>query len=301
MASKKNRLIKGLLWPVLMSVVLIAGEALAKEYDIKGSIKIPGQDTVQILTMKDGSRIIGRILSIQDNDITFESDLGQTTIQLAKIKEIKEVPAGSIRKGNYWFENPNATRLYFAATGRMLEKGQGYFSDYYLFFPGIAYGITDNFTFGAGMSIFPGVDIADQIFYFTPKIGLSATKNTNFALGTLIIALPEIDDKRHTLGILYAVGTQGSPDASLSLGLGYGYVDDNFADRPMVMVGGEKRFARRISFVSENWIIPGVDAPFISYGMRFFGEGLSVDLALFNLLDNAIFPGVPWIDFVFSF
>ena len=36
----------------------------------------------------------------------------------------------------------------------MLKKGEGYFSDYELFFPGIAYGVTDNVTIGGGFGSF---------------------------------------------------------------------------------------------------------------------------------------------------
>jgi hypothetical protein len=154
----------------------------------------------------------------------------------------------------------------------MLKKGQGYFSDYMLFFPGVAYGFTDNFTFGGGMTLIPGVDIDDQVFYFTPKFGLKTSRNTNIAAGALILALPEIDNESPVVGILYGVGTFGDPDG------------------------------RRVSFVSENWIFPEVDEPLVSAGFRFFGEGISVDLGLINVLgEDIFFPGIPWVDFVFNF
>lgn len=70
----------------------------------------------------------------------------------------------------------------------------------------------------------------------------------------------------------------------------------------MVMFGGEKRLSRRMAVVTENWILPGVDDPLISYGIRFMGEKLSVDLALVNTLgEHAIFPGIPYINFVVKF
>jgi hypothetical protein len=240
----------------LIIVLLISSNAFAQEHKIKGDIRVPGQDTIQIITTNDGSTVIGRILSVRDTEITFKSNLGESNIPLANIKEIKAAPASSVKKGNYWFENPNATRLYFGPTARMLKQRQGYFSDCYIIFPSVAYGITDHITMGAGVSLVPGLDINKQVYYINPKIGLSATSNTSFALGGLLFALPEIDHKRNTLGIIYGVGTLGNPDGSLTLGLGYGMVNSDFANKPAVMFGGEKRFARRLSFVSENWIIP---------------------------------------------
>jgi hypothetical protein len=283
---------------IIFSILLTASaSAISKE-----DLKIPDPDMVQIITLIDGSKLMGQITSIGDKEIIFKTELGDMTISIDKIKELKEIPKKAIKDGGYWFENPNTTRLYFGPTGRMLERGKGYFSDVYIFFPGVSYGLTDNITIGGGMSLFPGVDMDDQIFYLTPKFGLKTSEKTSLAVGALIFALPEIDDESPTVGIAYGVGTYGDPDASITVGLGYGFVEDEVADKPMFIFGGEKRFARRLSFVTENWVFPGVDQPVISYGIRFFGEGLSVDLALFNVLDeDAIFPGVPYIDFVFNF
>jgi hypothetical protein len=268
----------------------------------RDDLAIPDSDKVQILTTQDGSTLRGRIIEIRDEEIVFQSDMGETTIQISKIKNVEEVPASRIRKGEYWFDNPNTTRLYFSPTGRMLKQGDGYFADYMVFFPSVAYGITDNINIGGGVTIVPGIDFDDQVFYFTPKIGLSTSSKTSIAAGALILALPEIDNESPIVGILYGVGTFGESDASITAGLGYGFVEDEIADKPLVMVGGEKRISRRISLVSENWIFPGVDDPVISYGFRFFGEDISVDLALFNILgDDAFFPGFPWVDFVFNF
>jgi len=293
------------LLPALLFIFLLLNpyNLFGQESSISSAdLKIPDPDKIQIITMQGGSTLVGRITEIGENEITFETDAGKMTLDVSKIEKIKEVPAQSMKKGQLWFENPNTTRLYFAPTARMLKKGEGYFSDYMLFFPGIAYGFTDNFTFGGGMTLLPGVDIDDQVFYFTPKFGLKTSHNSNIAAGALVLALPEIDDESPVVGIIYGVGTFGDPDGSLTVGLGYGFVEDEIVDKPMFMIGGEKRLSRRVSFVSENWIFPEVDQPLVSAGFRFFGEGISVDLALFNVLgEDTIFPGIPWVDFVFNF
>ena len=221
-----------------------------------------------------------------------------------KIREVREVPQSSVKNGKYWFENPNATRLFFSPTAHMLKKGQGYFSDYYIFFPGISYGLTDNITLGGGVSLFPGLGFDKQIYYFTPKIGLATSKNTSLALGALVISIPHkvFDENVPAFGILYGVGTYGGPDGSITAGLGFGFVDNRVANKPVGVIGGEKRISRRISFVSENWIFPKVDNPLISYGARFFGENMSFDLGFITPTgEDFIFPGLPWVDFVFNF
>ena len=270
-------------------------------------LAIPDSTQIQVIETTDGSTNIGRIVEIGAEEIAFKTDLGIIHIPISKIKHIETVSADLIRKGEFWFPNPNITRLFFAPTARMLKQGKGYFADYYLFFPGFAYGITDRFTLGGGLSIFPTVDINDQLFFIAPKVGLVQEKTFSLALGALLVRIPNYEDDAsqddpEVAGILYGVTTFGQPDASLTAGLGYGFVGGDLADRPMVMIGGEKRLTRRTALVTENWIFPGVEDPLISYGIRFFGKRLSVDLGLINTIgEEAIFPGIPYIDFVVQF
>lgn len=275
-------------------------KACAQSKQIMEQLKIPDSSYIQIITTLDRSTNIGRIVAIGKTEINFQTDSGTLTISISKIKKIRQIPVASINNGEYWFPNPNTTRLFFAPTGRMLQKGDGYFQDIYLFFVNAVYGLNDNLTIGGGTSIFPGGNIDKQIFYLMPKVGLKATENLNLAAGALAIRIP-FDNEASTSGILYGVATYGKPDASITAGLGYGFVKHEVANKPMIILGGEKRISRRIAFVSENWIFPDTE-PLVSYGVRFFGEGLSVDMAFFNTIGkNFLFPGIPYIDFVFCF
>ena len=263
-------------------------------------LDIPDSNRMQVLTTQDETIMVGRIVDIGTDEVRFKTSFGEMTIPISEIREIRNVPASSVRGGQYWFPNPNATRLFFAPTGRMLKQGEGYFADYYLFFPTVTFGLTDRITFGCGMSIIPDVGVNEQLFYFTPKVGLISTGSLNVAAGALIVKVPEDADEA-SVGILYGVGTFGGPDASITAGIGYGYRDGDLTDRPFIMIGGEKRLSRRIAFVTENWIVPGTD-PLVSGGFRFFGRKMSVDLGLMNMLgEDAVSPGVPYIDFVFKF
>jgi hypothetical protein len=122
----------------------------------------------------------------------------------------------------------------------------------------------------------------------------------------LIMRIPSVGDDGFdtpkSMGIVFGTCTIGGEDNSFTFGLGDGFVGSDFANSPAILIGGEYRIARRLSFVSENWKFPEVDNPLISYGVRFFGESISVDLALFNVLsDDFIFPGIPAVGFVWNF
>ena len=290
----------------LLGILMIAAPGMKAETPGNDNLRPPAQDQIQILTLTDGSSLHGRIVEVRDEELVFESSVGTMTISRDRIKEIREVPATAIRDGDFWFPNPNRTRMYIGPTARMQPKGTGYFADIYLFFPSVTYGFSNNFTFSAGMSIFPGLGIDEQLFYFTPKIGLAASDKLSVAASALITVIPEWSDddfdQSRVLGIVFGVATYGTDDASITTGLGFGYVDEDFGDKPAVIVGGEYRVARRISLVSENWVLPDVDPPLISYGVRFFGEGIAVDLAFMNVAsDDAIFPGIPILGFVWNF
>jgi len=273
---------------------------------IHGEIRIPPAGIGQIIIMKNGSKLVGDIAEIHDNEIVFNTEFGRISMSLDKIQKISEFKTDNIEIGKFWFPDPNQTRLFFSPTGRMLKQGQGYLSDIYLFFTSFAVGLSDNFTIGAGMSIFPGVDIQDQFLFITPRIGISAGSSFSFAVSGLIIRIPDIDnninDESKLAGIVFPTMTTGSSDMSFTASLGYGFVDDNLAEKPAVMLGGQIRISNRSSFVSENWVFPGIDNPLFSYGIRLFGDEMAIDLAFFNNFENEnSILGIPYMDFVWNF
>ncbi len=173
-------------WLLLIYTAISLNSIFAEEHaknapsSLTSQLAIPDATQIQVLETTDGSTNIGRIVEIGTEEIAFETDLGIIHIPISKIKHIETVPVTRIRKGEFWFPNPNITRLFFAPTARMLKQGKGYFSDYYIFFPGFAYGITDRVTLGGGLSIFPGVDMNDQLFFIAPKFGLIQEKTLSF-------------------------------------------------------------------------------------------------------------------------
>jgi hypothetical protein len=260
-----------------------------------GQLRVVDSTRIQVLTLQDGSTTIGRIKAVRGDTIDFSSSLGELSIFSGNIRAVKEGASSSMHGDEYWFPNPNSTRLFFAPTGQMLKKGEGYFADYELFFPGFAYGVTDNISIGGGVSILPlGID--EQAYYLTPKIGASLNDKLHVAGGVLFAGT-----KDGTGGVAYGVATLGDEDASVTVSSGYGFEGGDVASKPLVMFGGEKRVARRVALVTENYLPPTRDATFIySFGVRFMGEKITTDLALVNASGSGII-GIPFVDFVFKF
>ncbi len=272
-----------------------SAEGQSAAADLRARMTVPDSDHVQIVTLKDGSTIFGRIVSVNADTVIFESGAGRIQLAAGAIREIKTIAEADLREGEYWFPNPNSTRLFFAPSGQMLKQGEGYFSDYELFFPGVAYGLTDNVTIGGGVSLLPAA-ASDQVYYLTPKIGVSLSEKFHVAGGVLFAGT-----KGGTGGVYYGVGTYGDGNASVTLGGGYGFAGGKIERKPVGMLGGEVRLTRRIGIVTENYLLPVSDNNFLySFGLRFMGEKITTDLALVNVSGSNII-GVPFVDFVFRF
>src|SRR5438876_7915693 len=89
----------------------------------------PQPGNVQRLTLRDGSQLVGKIISADSAAVRFESALGVSVIPVSSIQSVSEEAPGVVRDGRYYFPNPNATRLLFSTNGRMLKAKTGYFSD----------------------------------------------------------------------------------------------------------------------------------------------------------------------------
>ncbi len=306
MRGHRKHLYRCLLTPALAMMAAMALVTSACGGDIEKSLRVPEPGKTQMIELSDGSTMVGEITEVGDTSVKFKTKMGELTLNIDQIVEIKEVSTSSIKGGKYWYPDPNRHRLFVGPTGRMLKAGEGYFSDMLIFFPSVGYGITDNINLSAGMTIIPGIDFSKQLFYATPKIGVDINKNLSVSGSALIIAVPQgdddDDDDASVVGVLFSTATAGTDNASLTFGLGFGYVDEDIASKPVVQIGGEARLSRRVALVTENWVFPEVDDPLVSYGFRFFGEQIAVDLAFATILEeDPLLPGVPFVNFVYNF
>jgi hypothetical protein len=251
-----------------------------------------------LLKTRDGSVLLGRVVAESADTIRFETAGGLLVLPRTSVLELRRIDPDDVHNGEYWTPDPNTTRLLFAPTARMLKQGEGYFNDTYLFFLTFAGGLTDNITLGGGASVFPIPDFSDNVFYLTPKVGLYSDGDVSFATGALI---GFAGHENGSGGLLYGVGTKGGPDASATLGAGWAYGGNTVQSRPVLMLGGTRRMSRHTSFITENYFYTGDGShALVSYGVRFFGEKLSVDLAFFNPLGQdtrVLFPGYLFLAF----
>ena len=210
-----------------------------------------------------GSTFTGTLISLSLTALELDTrDLGRVTVPRANIRRsYDETPAAApgtaapaaVRPGYYDIGNGN--RLFFAPTGRGLRRGEGSLQNVNLYLLGLNYGITDNFSFGGYLSVVPGLALTDQLLVLTPKVSFPVGNKLNFGAGLLYLRVPTGSTSSVGAGIGYGALTYGSAEHNLTLGLGYGFVQGEIGRTPVVQVGGQTRVSRRVSLVSENYII----------------------------------------------
>lgn len=271
--------------------------------------------------LKDGTQLRGQILSETAETVRIKTDnLGELTLTLDKIDRIERQEEGFYRNGKYWFRNPNSTRYFFAPSALPLRKGEGYYQNAYVFVNSASVGVTDHFTMGGGFVLNP--TFCDwQVLFLTPKVSFPSRSNVTFGVGAIAIGIfnrsyeYDYTSGQETssgidltvAGIGYGIATFGDAERNGSVGLGWGFAGDEIGPRPVLNLSYMTRVGRKVGLLTENWIfIPTAGDPavaLLSGGARFFGEKMSVDLALWVPAGENIgqFIVIPYVDFVIKF
>lgn len=273
-------------------------------------------DGVVAVDLKDGSRLLGEIVSRDEETLTLQLS-GGTALRVPRTSVASVEPCA--RPEPLERSDPNATRLLFTPTGRPLPRGGGYFSDHYVVFPGFAYGVSDHFSLGGGISTVPGLGLGEQLYYVAPRLAWQASPKLAISTGTLYAAGGGSDE---ALALVYGVVTLGAPARSFSAGLAVGGTREaewewtgdatthrrrwHWRSAPILMLGGSLQLSPRVGLVSENWLFLGerfdlAQQPF-ALALRLGGNRLSADVG-FVVVPAVLDEGVPlpWLSITYHF
>ena len=259
--------------------------------------QMTGDSALYQVRLTDGTSIVGRIVSRSPEQIVVVT-LTDARFELKpeQIRDVREAH-GRIVNGEFWWTDPNNTRLFFAPTARSVGQGQGYIGTFMVALPFVSYGLTDRITLAGGAPILFG---EIQPLYIAPKIQVLASENLGVAVGVLSVFSLDGDDE--SVGVLFAVSTVGTSDRALTGGLGYGYAGDDIANEPVFTLGGETRVARRVKLITENYLVPGGGIGFFSGGLRVLGERFTTDIGILGGSDgDESFCCFPLINFSYAF
>ena len=285
---------------ILVSFILFLSSAVAANgpamQDPVPAITIPPIGETQELTLRDGTRAFGRVERVENGRVTFRTTSGAVIeVETAQIVAIRSVE-GSVNRREFWPQDPNPTRLFFAPTGRSLQRGTGYFGVYEILLPFVQVGITDRVSFGGGTPLIFGGG-SEHPFWITPKVQVLNAKSTQIAVG--VMHFMNVGDG--SLGIAYGVATLGSADSAVTVGVGRAYERSygNSHGATLLMVGGEHRATRKIKLITENYVFRSGGVAM--GGIRLLGDSLSADIGLVVPLGVGELIAFPMVNFVWKF
>ncbi|TGE09661.1 hypothetical protein [Hymenobacter fodinae] len=219
------------------------------------------------VTLLSGSTFAGILRATRPQELEFSTNEPGAVIiprsQISRLELVPRVELADAMRHPGWGYVGNGTRVFFAPTARNLRAGEGYFQTIDLFLLGVNYGITDNVSIGMLASAVPGIGIGNQVVAITPKFSYPVSNKLSVGGGLLYARIPTFDSYNYSTGygagVAYGLLTTGSADNNFTVGLGYGFSggrgDQGFGKSPVAVVSGATRVSRRISLMSENYLI----------------------------------------------
>jgi hypothetical protein len=274
---------------------------------LHGLIKAQGETDSTSLTrveMNDGNEFIGHIVSQDTSILILKTEkLGQLTFNKRDIVKITPINPAAIKKGEYWFENPQSTRYLWSPDGYGLKKGEGYYQNIWVLFNQVSYGVTNYFSIGAGILpvfLFGG---GETPVWITPKFSIPVVKD-KFNVGAGALVGTVLGASGTGFGLLYGLTTVGSRDMNISLGVGYGVSGSGWAKSPLISLSALARTGARGYLITENYYINmnGETLVLLSAGYRWVIKKAGLDFGLvMPITEDLTFFALPWLGLTIPF
>jgi len=237
--------------------------------------------TVKVETT-DGNVFVGFFVTEDSLALVIKTEnLGEIKIPRNNIKRKTELKEAKKVGSEFWLPNPQSSRYFWAPNGYGLEKGSSYYQNIWVLYNQFSFGLSDNFSIGAGMVplfLFGGTATP---FWIVPKLSIPVVEN-KFNVGTGAFLGTVIGEQTGVFGLLYGTTTFGSRDDNLSLGLAYGFADGEWLKVPIINVSYLVRTGPKGYFVGENYVISfeGEVVALISMGGRSIIRNVGLDYSL---------------------
>ena len=215
-------------------------------------------DSTQLVEIhtEDGNEYIGSIVAEDSLTIRLSTEnLGEISIRKKDVTHRRVILSRDIVDGEVWPDNLQETRYFWAPSGYGLKSGEAYYQNVWILFNQFSYGFSDNFSVGVGTMPIGLLGAGVFPVWITPKVSVPIVKD-KFNLGAGVLAATVLGEGE-SFGIAYGVGTFGSRDRNINLGVGYGYAGNDWANTPTITLSGLYRYGKRGYIVTENYLING--------------------------------------------
>ncbi|MFT3885922.1 MAG: hypothetical protein QM724_10980 [Flavobacteriales bacterium] len=225
------------------------------------------------------------------------------------------VPGTPLRLRGSWAENKHATHTLFGPSALPLKPGQGYYQNNYIVMHSAWFAPVEHVTIGAGfqmLSVIASLSGTGRLpaYFAAIKAGteIGGVHAGIFAAGAQLSNGALVQDTaslRGRIGLAAGQVTVGTPDAHVTVTLGWGATREGLTDDPVVGISGQVRVIERMALVSENWSFQFGGQPFRVYTLaaRFLTNNLGADGGLLYSAQFAkdVSPVLPYIGFALRF
>lgn len=288
---------------VLFAVLSIPGVGVAPVWAQQPDADTTAAPLYRVETV-EGNRYLGTLVSENEREVVVDTrGAGEVTLRREDVATMREVNRSRLRDGEYWFENPFATRHFFAPTAIGLRGGRGYYQNTWVLLNDVNYGVTDNVSVGGGTVPLFLFGASATPVWLLPKVSVS-TPRENLHLGAGALVGTIAGEESGGAGIVYGLSTIGSREKNFTIGVGYGYAGSEWSRTPAVNLSTMLRIGRTTYFLSENYFFPGTEGAngVISAGVRWAPEDFAVDFGLFRpVAAEGSFIGAPWLGVTLPF
>jgi hypothetical protein len=238
---------------------------------------------------------VGDLISYTQNDVTVEISTGTITVSFEKIEEIRIVNPEA--KEDYWFPLHSANRLFIYPTAISSEVGTGYYQNIYVLFSNVSYTPIKGLSFNLFFSNIPELTFDENVYSFGLKYSLKPIKDVHLAVSANKYG--DFISESGGFTTFSTLGTYSYQNTDFTFGLGFGANEGEISE-PIALFGLQTRLRERLSFVTENLILPGSESAVFSAGSRFLGKRISADLGFFFNPDE-FETIVPFVSFTTTF
>jgi hypothetical protein len=264
----------------------------------------PDTTALYRVSTSDGNEFTGYIISQDSSRLILHTEkLGALTFDNKDIVQLIYINPAKLKKGSYWFDNPQSTRYLWSPNGYGLKKGEGYYQNIWVLFNQVSVGVTNNFSISAGLVplfLFSG---SPTPAWIAPKLSIPVKKD-RFNLGAGALFATVLGAERTSFGILYGLATVGSRDRNVSLGMGYGYSGSTWAKSPTFNLSSLIRIGPRGYFITENYFIGNVEENvlLLSAAFRWVIKKAGLDFGFILPVSSVNeFVFIPWLGITIPF
>lgn len=224
---------------------------------IKISLNKNEQPLLRIMT-EDGTRVNGPVVGMTQSEIQLNSQMGLLQIKIEDLESVEWEGIDFEPDTRYGFVNPNSTRYLFAPSAIPMKRGEGYYQNVWVTLNSLNYGLTDNISITGGIeliTLFTTMSFGDPGVLSFANIKVGTQVKEKLYLGGGILGGGVIGENDANGGIGYGLLTYGNKENNITLGIGYGYLAGDWANRPIVVISAMKRVSSKVALVTENWIV----------------------------------------------